>query len=643
MLVGGLITLAILTILSLLAVLPALSAARLMQQGRDALTAGRSLMAEGKVEEAGASFVNARTAFDAAAGKAGNPALRILGLVPFAGNTADALLGLARSGVHVSQAGVDLTTGVGELPRGLDSLAPEKGRVPIEALQRLQPALVRARAQVDEATTIAGDLPRTFLLGPVDGAVDGLRDGLRTAAPAIRSVEAMVGAFPEFAGAGGTRRYLVVAQNPAELRATGGFAGEIAVLTIRDGRMSLSPFRSTNELPAQPDNPKPKGVPTFFGLDMTRYPVDSNLLPQLPEAATFLERLYEQATGTRLDGAVYVDPQAVSAMLRATGPLKTRDLGTLTAENVVPLTTNRVYTTFEPEESEARKESLGAAAHDVWRALLTRTPPDAALGALIEAGGDGHLLLHSTDPVVEASFVEAGVAGSFGPPGADWDFFSAPVNNWSRNKIDFYLDTDIAYDITLQPDGSAIAEATATYTNDAPKGAKPSYALGPYPYDNFEHLRAGDAYQQVGFYCVLGCRLEAFTSAGEPESVQAERDGDLQLYGVYERLAPQSTGELAATLTLPDAWDGDFGGGTYRLRLQGQPTIRPTTGTVIVRAPAGMHFAESDDPDVRIDGDIATWTGEVGKWKDLGLELERGFFGKVWGFLNRPAFSAAAV
>jgi len=377
---------------------------------------------------------------------------------------------------------------------------------------------------------------------------------------------------------------------------------------------------------------------------MTRYPVDSNLLPQLPEAASFLERLYEQATGTRLNGAVYVDPQAVSSMLRATGPVKARDLGaTLTAENVVPLTTSRVYSTFDPEDSGARKEALGEAAHDVWRALLTRTSPDAALRALIEAGGDGHLLLHSTDPAVEAAFVEAGVAGAFGPPGPGWDFFSAPVNNWSRNKIDYYMDTDVAYDITLLADGSALAEASATYTNHAPKGAKPSYALGPYPYDNFEHLKAGEAYQQVGFYCILGCRLDGFTSAGDPEPVQAEPDGDLQLYGVFERISPQSTGELAATLTLPAAWDGGFGGGTYRLRLQGQPTIRPTTGTVAVRAPEGMHFAPSDDPNVRIDDDTATWTGEVGKWKDLELELERGFFGKVWGFLNRPAFSTASV
>ncbi len=638
---GALIALAVLVVLGLLSLLPALSAGKHMQQGRDALASGRSLMTGGKIAEAGDAFAEARDSFSEAAKSAGNPALRILGLVPFVGNTADALLGLARTGEHVSQAGVDVAAGVDELPKGLASLAPEGGRIPIEALRRLEPALTRAKTQVLEAGAIAEGLPRSFLLGPVGRAANDVRSGLQATTPAILSVDAMVRALPDFAGAGGTRRYLVVAQNPAELRGTGGLVGEVAILTVRDGRMSLSPFRNANGLPNAPRNPKPADVPTFLGTGLTRYPVDSNLTPQLPEAAAFLERLYEQASGTHVDGAVYVDPQAVASMLRATGPVRARDLGTtLTAENVVPLTTNRAYASFGQRRSQDRKEALGAAAHDVWRALLTRTSPDAALGALVEAGGSGHLLLHSDDPAVQAAFVEAGVAGAFGPPAPGWDFFSAPVNNWSRNKIDYYMDTDITYDISLRPDGSALAGAGTTYTNHAPERARPSYVLSPYPYDNFEHLKAGEAYQQIAFYCVLGCVLDDFTSQGRPRPVQAEPDGDLQLYGTYQRIPPASAAELEATLTVPAAWDGGFGGGTYRLRLQGQPTIRPTTGTVIVRAPEGMHFAPSDDPDVRIDGDTATWTGVVGRWKDLELELERGFFGKLWGFLNRPAFSA---
>ena len=53
---------------------------------------------------------------------------------------------------------------------------------------------------------------------------------------------------------------------------------------------------------------------------------------------------YALGEGEHLDGVFVVDPFALQALLEVTGPIRVPGAGLITADNVVDVTTNRVYT-----------------------------------------------------------------------------------------------------------------------------------------------------------------------------------------------------------------------------------------------------------------------------------------------------------
>ena len=51
---------------------------------------------------------------------------------------------------------------------------------------------------------------------------------------------------PDIFGGNGPRRYLLVVQNNAESRGTGGFIGSYAIITAENGKLSVGPIERTN-------------------------------------------------------------------------------------------------------------------------------------------------------------------------------------------------------------------------------------------------------------------------------------------------------------------------------------------------------------------------------------------------------------
>ncbi|MFP3380911.1 DUF4012 domain-containing protein, partial [Bacillus sp. SIMBA_069] len=77
------------------------------------------------------------------------------------------------------------------------------------------------------------------LVNPVAGGIDRLHGVLDKAAPSVQSLGNAVPLLPSMLGAGGPRDSLLVAQNPAELRSTGGLIRAVALIRADGGAVSL--------------------------------------------------------------------------------------------------------------------------------------------------------------------------------------------------------------------------------------------------------------------------------------------------------------------------------------------------------------------------------------------------------------------
>jgi hypothetical protein len=618
--------LVLLIIVIALSVLPAVRAARHLQTGRDELTRGRDLLLSGKAERAGQAFAAAAGSFGEAAEEARHPLVRAGRLVPFAGGNYEALEGLASVGLRTAAAGRELARAVAELPGGLASLAPAGGRIPVERMGPLVPAVAAARAELEAAATFASGIPRSFLAAPVARAAERARVEVVEALATLRSGEALLGALPSFAGQDGLRRYFVAAQSPAELRGTGGFMGSFAILTASDGRLRLGPFREISVLPNVERAPEPSEgfaaiYDRFGGAGFWR---NLNITPDAPTAASMIEDLYERVEGTRLDGTIFVNPQALSELLEATGPVRAPILGrALTAKGIVDYLANGAYEEFG-SRADVRKRILGIAVSGVFERFLGSPDPDEALRSLIDAASAGHLVLHAADPGIQRAFEAAGVAGELGTPSGD--FFGLFTSDASGTKVDYFARREIRYEVSLGGDGTASVEASIVFHNGAPTGAAPSYVFGPYPGTG---LAAGEALSFASVYCAGGCEMTDVSENGEAAGMEVHRERGLRSLHRYIRVEPQGSRTLDLSLRVRRAWDGDDAAGTYRLRLRTQATIRPTEVTVSVRAPEGMRVVEATDS-MLVRGEEAVWRGAVGTELDLEVRFRRPLAGRIW-------------
>ena len=106
--------------------------------------------------------------------------------------------------------------------------------------------------------------------------------------------------LPPVLGADGPRRYLLVSQNPAELRATGGMIGAYAVLQAEGGRIRMTaPGSSAGLRPFDPPLRIDPQVRQLWTDLPGRYPADVNLVPDFPTAAASTGRWSAGGPGPR--------------------------------------------------------------------------------------------------------------------------------------------------------------------------------------------------------------------------------------------------------------------------------------------------------------------------------------------------------
>lgn len=627
--------------LLLLTVPPALAARSRMENARQQMVEGQQLLLAGQPSEASSSFGEARVGFSSARSSASSPVLRAVGLLPFLGRTSDALRNLAEIGISTADAGRSVSDGLAALPGGMSSLAPRKGRIPISAIQGLSPAVSQATASLEEAKILADGLPDSWVPGIVASAVSTTRERIDQALPLARSTSGLLENLPAFAGSQGTRRYFVAGMNPAELRGTGGFIGVWSLLTIRDGKLTLERFHDIGDLKDLKSGASSELDPEMayiYGDGIASSWKATNQTPDAPTAAGSIEDLWGRSHGTRLDGVIFMDPQALASMLAASGPVQSPELGTaLTADNIVSFVTNDVYFLFE-DDAQARKEALGIAAEAAWKKFLTSAPAKEAVDAVIQATSEGHIVIHSTDSSVQQAFLAAGIAGEWQE--TQGDFFGTIINNAAGNKVDFYTSRNMALDVSLDADRSAVTRAQISMTNSAPRNADPNEALGPYaPLIGADRLMVGENLSILQTYCSAECQLGSAMIDDEVLAVSRAQENGLTVFISSFALKPKQSRKIDYQLETPDAWQGSDAGGTYRLHLDSQQTIDPVDGTIVIHLPPGMRVTDASD-NLTVGGSQVSWGGEVGNGVDMWVRYAKppvqGALTRIWEFLTSP-------
>ena len=458
-----------------------------------------------------------------------------------------------------------------ETELNIDS-AEEKIIFILETLGKISPQLEGVSGQLTQAQTELNGIkprhyPKSFFGKPVREKIVSLQTSLKSSEEVLKNIKPLLSLLPKLLGQNETQTYLLVFQNDAEIRGSGGFLTAYAILETFRGKITPVLSQDIYELDNKFGNrlPAPEPIKKYLPLVYNWHLRDMNLSPDFTVSMdTFLPNYKEVAQYKDFDGVISMDTQIVVDLLKVLGPIGVADWGTYDASVISECNCPQVVYKMEDYATrptyyvkENRKGMIGPLMHSIL--LNVMNSPKKLWPQFVEIGLNNikakHLMFYfPDDPTMQT------VADAFSASGRireyDADYFHLNDTNFAGAKSNLYINQDIEQVIDVAADGTITKTVTITYTNPEP---------------------ADDCNLESGGLCLNGL-LRDWVRVYVPEGSQlvevlgsdieatVNKDlGKTVLEGFIE-LRPESRTKLIFKYTLPFKKTGE-----YRLLLQKQP------------------------------------------------------------------------
>lgn len=406
------------------------------------------------------------------------------------------------------------------LPRAVDAsqtltpeeLRPVKGRVDLAPIEKVAPDVVAASEALDREESRVAAIDTSGLVSQLQAPVVQLQEKLTEASDLTAKAARAAQLLPPMLGADEKRTYLVLFQNNAEIRATGGMPGALATITAENGRISMDRQGGNIDLGtyADPALPTTKEERNLFGNKVGTYPQDSNFTPDFPRTAELVRAQWKRSQGVTVDGVLATDPIALSHVLEGTGPVKLPTGQRLTADDAVQLLLNEVYLT-QPDP-EMQNVFFEVAARNVFDALARgKGNPRVALDGLTQATEERRLLVWSADAKEQRLLEPTRLSGTLPTGTSSTPQVGVYFNDATAAKMNYYFDYDVSVRSVSCQDGRQDLAVTVKLRSTAPPRTTklPVSVTGPYSGLGRNSFRTG-----VYIYLPTGGRLDTATLDG---------------------------------------------------------------------------------------------------------------------------------
>ncbi len=518
----------------------------LQQAVRDAETLQTSLES-GEQADIDAALAQLQSSAGEAADLTGGLVWSLATLPPYVGDDASGVRTAARVVSDLAEDGIGP---LAESATELDRLLPREGRIDVEAVRDLQ-------APIDTAAAALAAARADLAAEDSSGFVDRFRVKYRElaslvgdAAQAMDSAQVTVGLLPELLGQDGPRNYLLVFQNNAEIRATGGLPGAMSVLEVDDGAIALgrqdsaAAFgeRATPVLPLTDDEVE------VYSEKLGTFMLDANFTPDWPRAAELIRARWEEVHPERLDGVLTLDTIAVSYLLGATGPV---DVGpyTLTAENTVDTLLNQAYVDIPaPADQDAFFRLVAKTVFDRISGGQVGAPREL-LRALVRAGDEGRVAVHLTDEAEQEQIAARRVASATRDADGVAQGIDVTLLDGTASKMSYYLDYRTRAAVTSCTGDIARVRVSTTLVSDPPANPEnlPGYITGGANVST----EPGEQLVQVRILTPSEGRIRGFTIRGKKFGPRRLFLDDRQVSTAFLLLEPDQPADVVWTVDVP--------------------------------------------------------------------------------------------
>lgn len=226
-----------------------------------------------------------------------------------------------------------------------DSLISADRRINVAAVTQLLDAVQNAAPSMQKCADVAESLPEMHV-EQLKSVVDPAKEKLVTINATFQKAAALAPVAGPVLGANGNRTYLIVAQNSAELRSSGGFPGSMGTLEIRDGEIILNDFSKVYDVLTD-TNPSSVSITdeeyALFDAFNMDWPRDAGIDPDFTRVASIWAASYEERNVAHLDGVISITPSVVQDILAIVGPVTLPDGTELTGSNATKVLQSDIY------------------------------------------------------------------------------------------------------------------------------------------------------------------------------------------------------------------------------------------------------------------------------------------------------------
>jgi len=447
----------------------------------------------------------------------------------------------------------------------------------LDTLDKIQPSLDQigeklnlASSEVDQINP--GRYPVTLFGKSVRKNVTDLVTMIDGTTRLVTEVKPIISYLRPLLGIPDEKRYLILFQNDAELRPTGGFLTAYAILSVNKGTVKSLGSYDIYSLDARFGNrlPPPDPIKKYHKNVFYWYLRDMNLSPDFKVSMdTFLENYGKVEDKRKIDGIIAVDTQVLVDILKVLGPIGVADWGKFSADNDSRCNCPQVVYELERLADKPmgtlkadRKAMIGPLMHSILLNIMQspRKKWPEFFNIVFTNIQEKHLLMSFSNSEIQGAIEALNAAGRIKE--YDGDYLHINDCNFAGAKSNMFIRETVDQEINISADGEVIKTIKIDYQNPAPASNC--------------NLEAGELclnglYRDwLRVYVPKGSELIE-SSGSETEVVTYEDLGKTvfeAFYGDRAPLRPQGKAEVTFKYKLPfKVRQGE----EYRLLIQKQP------------------------------------------------------------------------
>jgi hypothetical protein len=377
-----------------------------------------------------------------------------------------------RSGKALLKAGDNLSTAAVLLSKSLDFINDKsldltaKIAKAQELAERSEPLLAAAQTALDSADQLPENMQGDIAsLRSQVSTMDAMTRGFLELAPSLRNI----------LGERESKRYLVLFQNNAELRPTGGFIGSFALVDVDRGEVKRVEVPAGGPYDLQGSLKTSVLAPEPIRLISAKWEFqDANWFPDFAASAKKLAWFYSQSGGPTVDGVIAINAPVLAGLLDAVGPISMPAYKTVATGTTVLATAQEIVESDTARESGKPKQFI-ADLLPLVLAKITSADGENALAAIkvfAQALEEKDIQISFSDDSAQAAFSKLGWTGTLAPVPDGFDSLELVRTNIAGGKTDTVIKTNIRHEAAVDADGSVTDHVTVTLEHQGKKGEK---------------------------------------------------------------------------------------------------------------------------------------------------------------------------